>query len=95
MGQARLGDSRGMVGYSPAILSQRLTAALHQLESTDESLRQLTEIDRVRAVSLAQQETVSLAQILKVTFLLSSDLTSSKRLQLPNCIEIQTVIVEQ
>lgn len=72
MGQARMGDTRGMVGYSPAVLSQRLTAALHQLESTDESLRQLTEIDRVRAVSLAQQETVSLAQILKVTSPLST-----------------------
>lgn len=33
----------------------------------EESVRQLTDVERTRAVSMAQQETVSLAQILKVS----------------------------
>ena len=39
---------------------------LGRYESVEESLRQLSDVERTRAVSLAQQETVSLAQILKV-----------------------------
>jgi hypothetical protein len=34
----------------------------------EESMRQLTGVERTRAVSMAQQETVSLAQMLKVNF---------------------------
>lgn len=45
----------------------RLTAELNRLEYMEESVRQLTDVERTRAVSLAQQETVSLAQILKVS----------------------------
>ena len=51
---------------SPGALERRMTAELNLLESMEESVRQLTHVDRSRGVSLAQQETVSLAQILKV-----------------------------
>ncbi|XP_015774007.1 PREDICTED: centrosome-associated protein 350-like [Acropora digitifera] len=50
---------------SPGSLDSRLTAELNKLEYMEESVRQLTDVERTRAVSLAQQETVSLAQILK------------------------------
>ena len=52
---------------SPGSLDMRLTAELNKLEYMEESVRQLTDVERTRAVSLAQQETVSLAQILKVS----------------------------
>ena len=51
---------------SPGSLDMRLAAELNKLEYMEESVRQLTDVERTRAVSLAQQETVSLAQILKV-----------------------------
>lgn len=50
---------------SPGSLDMRLTAELNRLEYMEESVRQLTDVERTRAVSMAQQETVSLAQILK------------------------------
>ncbi|RMX60147.1 hypothetical protein pdam_00010105 [Pocillopora damicornis] len=50
---------------SPGSLDVRLTAELNRLEYMEESVRQLTDVERTRAVSMAQQETVSLAQILK------------------------------
>lgn len=52
---------------SPGSLNMRLTAELNKLEYMEESVRQLTDVERTRAVSMAQQETVSLAQILKVS----------------------------
>ena len=52
---------------SPGSLDMRLTAELNRLEYMEESVRQLTDVERTRAVSMAQQETVSLAQILKVS----------------------------
>ena len=52
---------------SPGSLDVRLTAELNRLEYMEESVRQLTDVERSRAVSMAQQETVSLAQILKVS----------------------------
>ena len=51
-----------------------MMAELHRLENMEESVRQLTDVERTRAVSLAQQETVSLAQILKVSYLESFEL---------------------
>ncbi|KAK3594699.1 hypothetical protein CHS0354_001651 [Potamilus streckersoni] len=51
--------------YSPNALEQRFFAELNQLESMETSMRQLTNVERTRAVSMAQQETVSLAQMLK------------------------------
>ena len=52
--------------FSPGTLERKLRAEVNQLETMDDALRQVTDIERVRAVSLAQQETVSLAQVLKV-----------------------------
>ena len=51
---------------SPGALERKLAAELNLLEGMEESVRQLTDVERTRAVSLAQQETVTLAQILKV-----------------------------
>ncbi|XP_056132836.1 centrosome-associated protein 350 [Lampris incognitus] len=51
--------------YAPTVLQQRMTAELTYLESVEESLRQLGDVERLRGVSMAQQESVSLAQILK------------------------------
>ena len=51
---------------SPAALGQLMAVELTMLDGVEESLRQVTDVDRSRAVTLAQQETVSLAQILKV-----------------------------
>ncbi|XP_077986378.1 centrosome-associated protein 350-like [Glandiceps talaboti] len=50
---------------APSALELKMAAELNLLESMEESMRQLTEVERTRAVSLAQQESVSLAQILK------------------------------
>ena len=51
---------------SPNSLERRFLAELHQLDSMEMSMKQLTGVERTRAVSMAQQETVSLAQMLKV-----------------------------
>uniref|UniRef100_A0A663LZK8 Centrosomal protein 350 n=1 Tax=Athene cunicularia TaxID=194338 RepID=A0A663LZK8_ATHCN len=69
-----LGTSRSVAGaasasgcmrFSPAGLQHRLSAELNYLSAIEESVRQLSDIERVRGISLAQQESVSLAQILK------------------------------
>lgn len=52
--------------FSPNALERKMAAELNLLESMEESMRQITGVERSRAVSMAQQETVSLAQILKV-----------------------------
>lgn len=52
--------------YSPSTLERQFHTEFNQLESMEESMRQLTNMERTRAVSMAQQETVSLAQMLKV-----------------------------
>ena len=54
--------------FSPSTLERKLRAEVNQLETMDDALRQITDIERVRGVSMAQQETVSLAQILKVVY---------------------------
>ena len=51
---------------SPNSLERKFYLELNQLESMEESMRQLTGMERTRAVSMAQQESVSLAQMLKV-----------------------------
>ena len=43
-----------------------MAAELARLESLEDSIRQLSSAERTRAVALAQQETVSVAQVLKV-----------------------------
>lgn len=56
----------GDLQYSPAALQQRMTAELQYLESIEESMRQLGDVERLLGVSMAQQESVSLAQMLQV-----------------------------
>ncbi|XP_030351305.1 centrosome-associated protein 350 isoform X3 [Strigops habroptila] len=69
-----LGTSRSVAGaasasgcmrFSPAGLQHRLSVELNYLSAIEESVRQLSDVERVRGISLAQQESVSLAQILK------------------------------
>ncbi|NWU53173.1 CE350 protein, partial [Dromas ardeola] len=58
-------SASGCMRFSPAGLQHRLSAELNYLNAIEESVRQLSDVERVRGVSLAQQESVSLAQILK------------------------------
>ncbi|NXQ23908.1 CE350 protein, partial [Alaudala cheleensis] len=71
---AGLGSSRpaagaalasGCMRFSPAGLQHRLAAELSYLSAIEESVRQLSDLERVRGISLAQQETLALAHILK------------------------------
>ncbi|KAM7409912.1 hypothetical protein PAMA_001412 [Pampus argenteus] len=55
----------GELQYSPAVLQQRMTAELQYLESIEESVRQLGDVERLMDVSMAQQESATLAQMLK------------------------------
>ncbi|KAG5850112.1 hypothetical protein ANANG_G00078780 [Anguilla anguilla] len=55
----------GDLHYAPSALQQRMAAELSYLDAMEESVRQLADVERLRGVSLAQQESVSLAQILK------------------------------
>ena len=66
--QAEGVQHRGYIAMqmSPAALEHRHAVELHLLDSMEVSMRQLTDVDRMRVITLAQQETVSLAQILKV-----------------------------
>ncbi len=50
----------------PDSLSQRLTAELNLYEGQEEMLRQITDVERIRASALAQQESVAIAQVNKV-----------------------------
>lgn len=52
--------------FSPAGLQHRMAAELSYLSALEESVRQLSDVERVRGIALAQQESVSLAQIIKV-----------------------------
>ena len=65
------------VGMGPVELSHRMTAELARLEAMEESMRQLSAMERTRAVGLSQTETVSLAQILKVGGILLPGLVDS------------------
>ncbi|NXI42894.1 CE350 protein, partial [Galbula dea] len=58
-------STSGCMRFSPAGLQQRLSAELNYLSAIEESVRQLSDVERVRGISLAQQESVSLAQLLK------------------------------
>ncbi|XP_055077475.1 centrosome-associated protein 350 isoform X2 [Periophthalmus magnuspinnatus] len=58
-------EASGELQYSPAVLQQRLAAELHYLESIEESVRQLGDIERLMCVSVAQHESASLTQMLK------------------------------
>ncbi|XP_053739145.1 centrosome-associated protein 350 isoform X2 [Synchiropus splendidus] len=54
----------GGLQYSPAVLHQQMTAELQNLESIEECARQLEEVERLMGVSMAKQETASMAQML-------------------------------
>ncbi|XP_078802535.1 centrosome-associated protein 350 isoform X5 [Oryzias latipes] len=58
--------SNGDLQYSPAVLQQRMAAELQYLESMQNSILQLGDVERLMGVSMAQQESASLAQMLKV-----------------------------
>ncbi|NXB79604.1 CE350 protein, partial [Donacobius atricapilla] len=58
-------SASGCMRFSPAGLQHRLSAELSYLSAIEESVRQLSDLERVRGIALAQQESVSLAQILK------------------------------
>ncbi|XP_041481736.1 centrosome-associated protein 350-like isoform X3 [Lytechinus variegatus] len=51
--------------YSPSALQLKMAAELNLLETLEESVRQLSEVERTRAVSLAHEESASLAKILQ------------------------------
>jgi hypothetical protein len=51
--------------YSPDALERQLNAELHLLDGVEASMTQVENMERLRSVALAQQEVVSLAQILK------------------------------
>ncbi|XP_035811207.2 centrosome-associated protein 350 isoform X2 [Amphiprion ocellaris] len=55
----------GELQYSPAVLQQRMAAELQYLESIEESMRQLGDVERLMGVSMAKQESATLAQMLK------------------------------
>uniref|UniRef100_UPI00398EA7E5 centrosome-associated protein 350 isoform X2 n=1 Tax=Pristiophorus japonicus TaxID=55135 RepID=UPI00398EA7E5 len=62
---ARPPTSAASMLSSPLTLQHRMTAELTYLDAIEESVRQLSEMERTRGIALAQQESVSLAQILK------------------------------
>jgi hypothetical protein len=51
--------------YSPDALERQLNAELHLLDGVEASMKQVDNMERLRSVALAQQEVVSLAQVLK------------------------------
>ncbi|XP_027882871.1 centrosome-associated protein 350 isoform X1 [Xiphophorus couchianus] len=57
--------STGELQYSPAVLQQRMAAELQYLESIEESIKQLGDVEKLMGVSMAQQESASLTQMLK------------------------------
>lgn len=58
--------SQGTLRYSPAVLEHKMALELNRYETIDEAMKQLGGTERTQSVALAQQETVSLAQILQV-----------------------------
>ncbi|XP_045154253.1 centrosome-associated protein 350 isoform X2 [Echinops telfairi] len=62
---AEMASAPGPKRFSPAVLQHRLAAELSYLSAIEESMRQLSDVERVRGISFAQQESVSLAQIIK------------------------------
>ncbi|XP_013930621.1 PREDICTED: centrosome-associated protein 350-like, partial [Thamnophis sirtalis] len=66
IGNNRTGDNipNGSMRFSPAGLHHRMSVELNYLSAIEESVHQISDIERVRGITLAQQETVSLAIIL-------------------------------
>ncbi|KAM9848905.1 centrosome-associated protein 350 [Aulostomus maculatus] len=55
----------GELQYSPAALQQRMAAELQYLDSIEQSFRQLGDVEKLMGVSMAQQESASVAHRLK------------------------------
>ena len=55
----------GEMRYTPAALEQLLHAGLNHLDVLNLSALQLEELDKVRCIGMAQQETVALAHLIK------------------------------
>lgn len=53
--------------YTPAALGLQLTTELNNLEVLSSSIQQLVDMESLRQVSMAQAESVGLAQLLKVS----------------------------
>ena len=51
--------------YSPDALSHRMAVELHQLDVLEEGMRQAAALERTHAVARAQEETVTLARLLR------------------------------
>lgn len=51
--------------YSPDALERQLNAELHLLDGVEASMKQVDNMERLRSVALAQQEVVSLAQVIQ------------------------------
>ncbi|XP_052056474.1 centrosome-associated protein 350 isoform X2 [Apodemus sylvaticus] len=63
--KTEMASTPGSQRFSPAGLQHRMAAELSYLSALEESVRQLSDVERVRGIALAQQESVSLAQIIK------------------------------
>ncbi|XP_076797485.1 centrosome-associated protein 350 isoform X2 [Arvicanthis niloticus] len=63
--KTEMASTPGSKRFSPAGLQHRMAAELSYLSAIEESVRQLSDVERVRGIALAQQESVSLAQIIK------------------------------
>uniref|UniRef100_A0A3Q2DIS8 Centrosomal protein 350 n=1 Tax=Cyprinodon variegatus TaxID=28743 RepID=A0A3Q2DIS8_CYPVA len=81
----------GELQYSPAVLRQRMAAEMHYLESIEESIKQLGDAERLMGVSMAQQESASLAQMLK----LQENLAASQKQTLEGLQESASKMVSQ
>uniref|UniRef100_A0A3Q3DR43 Centrosomal protein 350 n=1 Tax=Hippocampus comes TaxID=109280 RepID=A0A3Q3DR43_HIPCM len=64
-GPSKSSRATGNLQYSPAALHHHMTAELQYQECIDESFRHLGDVERLMGVSVAQQESPSLAQILE------------------------------
>jgi len=53
-------------GLAPETLGARMALELNMLDAVSDNLLQMSQVEHSRAVSMAQQESVALAQIIKV-----------------------------
>jgi hypothetical protein len=71
--------------YSPDALERQLNAELHLLDGVEASMKQVENMERLRSMALAQQEVVSLAQVIKnvesfIYLIISNDLLITETL---------------
>lgn len=58
-------DENKELRYSPTSLEHLLKAGINYLDTLNTSAVQLEELDKIRCIGLAQQDTVALAQLIK------------------------------